>query len=272
MSEYYLLVIHILSGNICRLIGKQETNVRFLRLALFQGTANANLGHSIAQKLLVSASSVIANEDPTLFCTGYLKDRFYLFTNRTSDDSDEHRDVQNEKPSKMHSKIISHATHRTLGKSAIIRTTMGDIHIKLFGAECPKAVENFTVHSMNGYYNNCIFHRVVRGFMIQTGDPLGNGTGGTSIWGKHFEDEFHRSLKHDRPGTVSMANAGRNTNGSQFFITTTECKWLEGKHTVFGRVIRGMDVVQVIEKVRVMDKRNYRPREPIGIINITIDQ
>lgn len=91
--------------------------------------------------------------------------------------------------------------------------------MKLFASECPKSVENFCVHSKNGYYNGHIFHRVIKGFMIQTGDPTGTGTGGQSIWGGDFKDEFVSTLKHDRPYTVSMANAGPNTNGSQFFIT-----------------------------------------------------
>ena len=112
----------------------------------------------------------------------------------------------------------------------------------------PKTVENFATHATNGYYDGVIFHRVIKGFMVQTGDPLGDGTGGTSIWGHEFEDEFHRSLRHDRPFTVSMANAGPNTNGSQFFITTAPTTWLDNKHTVFGRVVQGMDVVQGIEK------------------------
>jgi peptidylprolyl isomerase domain and WD repeat-containing protein 1 len=89
----------------------------------------------------------------------------------------------------------------------------------LFPEAAPKAVENFVTHAKNGYYNDIIFHRVIRKFMIQTGDPMGDGTGGESIWGKEFEDEFS-TLKHDKPYTVSMANAGPNTNGSQFFITT----------------------------------------------------
>ena len=89
----------------------------------------------------------------------------------------------------------------------------------MFAKECPKSVENFCVHSKNGYYNNHIFHRAIQGFMIQTGDPLGTGTGGESIWGGEFGDEFHPSLRHDRPYTLSMANAGPNTNGSQFFVT-----------------------------------------------------
>ena len=127
---------------------------------------------------------------------------------------------------------------------------MGDIHIKLFLEDCPKTVENFITHSKNSYYDNLIFHRVIRGFMIQTGDPNGDGTGGESIWGGEFEDEFVKHLKHDRPFTVSMANAGPNTNGSQFFVTTIPCPWLDGKHTVFGRVFKGMDVVQEIENVK----------------------
>ncbi len=101
----------------------------------------------------------------------------------------------------------------------MLHTTYGDIHIRLFPDAAPKAVENFVTHSRNGYYNNTIFHRVIRKFMIQGGDPLGDGTGGESIWGKEFEDEFS-TLKQDKPYTVCMANAGPNTNGSQFFITT----------------------------------------------------
>jgi len=123
---------------------------------------------------------------------------------------------------------------------------------------CPKTVENFTQHSKNGYYNNLIFHRVIKNFMVQTGDPFGtlthftwllcysnsnwyagDGTGGESIWGKDFEDEIHPKLKHDVPFTLSMANAGANTNGSQFFITTVPLPHLDGKHTVFGRVTKG---------------------------------
>lgn len=111
------------------------------------------------------------------------------------------------------------ATQR-IYENAVIHTTKGDIHMKIFGKECPKTVENFCVHSKNGYYNGHIFHRVIKGFMIQTGDPTGTGSGGTSIWGEDFQDEFSPNLKHDRPYTVSMANAGPNTNGSQFFIST----------------------------------------------------
>lgn len=138
-----------------------------------------------------------------------------------------------------------------------------------FKKRSPKTVENFSVHSRNGYYNGCLFHRVIRGFMIQTGDPEGDGTGGTSIWGREFEDEFHRTLRHDRPFVVSMANAGPNTNGSQFFITTVPCPSLDNKHTVFGRVTKGTEVVQAIEKVRT--DKDDKPYEDIKIISIKIN-
>lgn len=104
--------------------------------------------------------------------------------------------------------------------------------------------------------------------MVQTGDPEGNGTGGESIWGDEFEDEFHRTLRHDRPFTVSMANAGPGTNGSQFFITTVPCSWLDNKHTVFGKVTRGMEVVQSIENAETDD--NDKPLVNIKIISIRI--
>ena len=105
--------------------------------------------------------------------------------------------------------------------------------------------------------------------MIQTGDPKGDGTGGESIWGSDFEDEITRNLKHDRPGTISMANAGPNTNASQFFITTVHCPWLDGKHTIFGRVTKGMDIVQNIESVET-DSED-RPLTEIKIVNIHVE-
>jgi len=142
--------------------------------------------------------------------------------------------------------------------------------IKLFPEFAPLAVENFATHVKNGYYNRHIFHRVIKGFMIQTGDPLGDGTGGQSIWGSEFRDEFHRNVRHDRPYTVSMANAGPNTNGSQFFITCVATPWLDNKHTIFGRCIAGMDIVHDIEKSRV--DKNDKPFEDIQIVNIDIKQ
>ena len=152
----------------------------------------------------------------------------------------------------------------TLPRAATLNTTYGEVRLKLFPDECPKTVENFATHAANGYYDGVIFHRVIKGFMVQTGDPLGDGTGGTSIWGHEFEDEFHRSLRHDRPFTLSMANAGPGTNGSQFFITTAPAPWLDNKHTVFGRISSGMAVIQRLGLART--DGNDRPIDPVRIV------
>ncbi len=124
-------------------------------------------------------------------------------------------------------------------------------------------------HCKSGYYNGLLFHRVIKGFMIQTGDPLGDGTGGESIWGEHFADEFHPSLRHDRPYTLGSANAGPNTNGSQFYITTVPAPWLDNKHTVFGRVAKGMEVVQTISCARV-NRKSEKPWEDIKIVSVSL--
>lgn len=164
---------------------------------------------------------------------------------------------------------------------AVLKTSMGDIKVRLFPEYAPKAVENFKTHAKNGYYNGLIFHRVINDFMIQGGDPTGSGMGGESIWGESFEDEFTAEM-HNLRGALSMANAGPNTNGSQFFIVQansvsddmldqlesapealfpTECvrayeqqggtPWLDYKHTVFGQVFEGMETVDAIAKVKV---------------------
>lgn len=169
---------------------------------------------------------------------------------------------------------------------ATMKTNRGTIKIKLFPEQCPKTVENFTTHAKNGYYEGIIFHRVIKDFMIQGGDPTGTGRGGESIWGSTFEDEFNLDL-HNIRGALSMANAGPGTNGSQFFIVQAgsvdgnlmgqmemigdkmfpaDCiadykkvggtPWLDFKHTVFGQVYDGMDVVDEIAeaKVDLLDK------------------
>lgn len=163
---------------------------------------------------------------------------------------------------------------------AVMHTNMGDIKIKLFPNEAPKAVENFVTHANNGYYNGLIFHRVIKDFMIQGGDPTGTGMGGESIWGRSFKDEFDPKL-HNLRGALSMANAGPNTNGSQFFIVQANTvpsnmldqmrdmpdsfpeatvnayesmggtPWLDFRHTVFGQVVEGMDTVDAIANVKV---------------------
>ena len=182
---------------------------------------------------------------------------------------------------------------------AVIKTSKGDIFVRLFPEHAPKAVENFKTHAKNGYYDGLIFHRVINDFMIQGGDPTGSGMGGESIWGKSFEDEFTPEL-HNLRGALSMANAGPNTNGSQFFIVQakqvsddmldqletapeelfpTECvrkyetlggtPWLDYKHTVFGQVYDGMDVVDDIAGVKV-DFFQNKPVEDVVIETIEI--
>ena len=209
-----------------------------------------------------------------MVCTAFREAAVYLFTRREPEDTDDAaggRDVFNEKPlaEEMIAPAALAATARTPSRvTAVLHTTVGDIHLKLFPDECPKTCENFTTHSRDGYYDNLIFHRVIKGFMLQTGDPLGDGTGGVSIWGKEFEDEITRDLRHDRPYTLSMANAGPNTNGSQFFITTVATPWLDGKHTVFGRVTKGADVVHIIEKAKT--DKNDKPVTDIKIVGVTL--
>lgn len=132
-------------------------------------------------------------------------------------------------------------------KTVVLETTQGVVEIKLFPETAPKACENFTKLVEKGYYNGLIFHRVIKNFMIQGGDPTGTGRGGESIWGKPFEDEVSSTLQFDKTGILAMANAGPSTNGSQFFITTAKTPWLNMRHTIFGEVISGYDVVQKIE-------------------------
>lgn len=181
---------------------------------------------------------------------------------------------------------------------AIMNTSLGVIKIRLFSDEAPKTVENFTVHAKNGYYDGLIFHRIINDFMIQGGDPTGTGRGGESIWGRAFEDEFSADL-HNLRGALSMANSGRNTNGSQFFIVQAKAvspdlisqmekladkgfpeqtvenyktvggtPWLDFKHSVFGQVYEGMDVVDKMASVKV-DMAD-KPFEDIKILSIDI--
>ena len=150
-----------------------------------------------------------------------------------------------------------------------LSTNLGDITLELFPNAAPKAVENFLWLSAQGYYDGVIFHRVIRDFMIQGWDPTGIGSGGKSIWMRAFEDEFFdRELTHKK-GIISMANHGRNTNGSQFFIVTAEdASFLDRKHTIFGHVVSGMEVVEKIEASRT--DRDDRPLEEVKIITATV--
>ncbi len=148
---------------------------------------------------------------------------------------------------------------------AVFDTNMGTFKIELYEDKAPNTTKNFIGLVEKGYYNGLIFHRVIDGFMIQGGDPRGNGTGGP---GYTIPDEFHRDLKHSSAGILSMANAGPDTGGSQFFITLDKTPWLDGKHAVFGKVIEGMDVVNQIGKVKT--GANDKPVNPVVINEIKI--
>ncbi len=147
--------------------------------------------------------------------------------------------------------------------TALINTDNGEMKIKLFADKTPITVNNFVFLARQGFYDGTIFHRVIADFMVQGGDPTGTGMGGP---GYRFQDEFDSSLKHDKPGVLSMANAGPNTNGSQFFITHLATPWLNGKHSIFGQVTHGMDVLMSIPP-RDPTKRNS---PAVKIISVTI--
>jgi peptidylprolyl isomerase domain and WD repeat-containing protein 1 len=262
-------VLNTLSNRLVKVYGREEP-FRPLNLAVYQGQPDKK--GIITAEMAASDNPLLQaaeSRDAMLACTGSGKVRFYMFTN-DSTISKSDRDIHNEKPKNilLARKAEEAAKEARMASAATIHTTMGDIHIRLFPQHAPKAVENFTQHAKTDYYNGIIFHRVIRKFMIQTGDPLGDGTGGDSIWGREFEDEFTPALRHDKPYTVSMANAGKNTNASQFFVTTDKAPWLDDKHTVFGRVVRGMEVVHGIENARVWKEK---PVEDIKIINISIE-
>lgn len=143
--------------------------------------------------------------------------------------------------------------------TATIKTNRGDIVIDLYADKAPRTVNNFVVLARDSFYDGVTFHRVIKDFMIQTGDPTGTGRGGP---GYRFADEFHPNLIHDGPGVLSMANAGPNTNGSQFFITHVATDWLDNKHAVFGKVRRGQDVVDAIQQGDVMERIEIEERGP----------
>lgn len=162
--------------------------------------------------------------------------------------------------------------HDTLAKKSttnnpivVLETTQGKVTLELFPKIAPLAVENFVTHVKNGYYDGIIFHRIIKGFMIQGGDPTGTGRGGESIWKKPFRDEFAPNVTFNKKGILAMANAGRSTNGSQFFITVAPTQWLNGKHTIFGEVKSGYESVRKLEMVPVSSRAN-RPYDEQKII------
>lgn len=164
--------------------------------------------------------------------------------------------------------VLLFATTILANQQVTINTNLGSISIKLFPKIAPKACENFLTLAKKGYYDGTIFHRVIKNFMIQGGDPTGTGRGGESAWGGTFEDEFKPNIIFDRAGILAMANRGANTNGSQFFITTVPTPWLNGRHTIFGEVVGGFEIVNKIEKTKTGN--HDKPLEDIKILNIQI--
>lgn len=147
-----------------------------------------------------------------------------------------------EEPRKM--LIDSQDRELELGSNVVLYTSMGEIEVELYWIHAPRTCKNFYELAKRGYYDNTMFHRIIPDFVIQGGDPTGTGRGGESIYGPTFDDEIHPSLKHTGAGILSMANSGPYTNGSQFFITLAPGPSLDGKHSIFGKVHRGMRVVQ----------------------------
>ena len=273
-----------------RIVGSQDASqYRFLTAALCIGKAKLNQQMELARaaneppksQSEKKEESKLQSSDPLIISLSYQKRRLFVFSNHNplpsslEEEPLHHallaRDVMNEPPDPSDSLPLQtpSSAPNPLGSTAILRTTMGDVHLKLFGDQTPLTVENFCTHARNGYYDGIVFHRIIQGFMIQTGDPLGDGTGGESIWGGEFEDELRPNLKFDRPFTLAMANAGPGTNGSQFFITTVPTPWLDQKHTIFGRVSKGMDVCSVLEHVKVDDMD--KPLEEIKIMSIDVE-
>ncbi|KAF8643840.1 hypothetical protein AX16_008857 [Volvariella volvacea WC 439] len=150
-----------------------------------------------------------------------------------------------------------------MSESVVLETSLGDVQLELYWDYAPKTCKNFAELARRGYYNGVVFHRIIPDFMIQTGDPTGTGRGGTSIYGQKFEDEIHPDLRFTGAGILAMANAGPNTNGSQFFITLSPTPYLDAKHTIFGRVSSGMRVVQRLGAVAT-DVQD-RPKEDVKI-------
>ncbi|EFQ34957.1 cyclophilin type peptidyl-prolyl cis-trans isomerase/CLD [Colletotrichum graminicola] len=149
-----------------------------------------------------------------------------------------------------------------------LETSMGTIVLELYTAHAPKTCTNFSTLASRGYYNDTVVHRIIPNFMVQAGDPTGTGRGGTSIYGEKFADEIHPALKHTGAGVLSMANAGPDTNGSQFFITLAPTPWLDGKHTIFGRVKNGLSVVKRMGLVKTGPED--RPLETVKIIRASV--
>lgn len=272
-------LVHIASNKCSRIFGTQD-GLRFTNIALLQGTKSDKT--QLTVEMAASDNLLIEKAfqyDSILFATAYQKPRFYTFTQKSSEEiqnfSKSDRDAYNEtsqdesNAAKSIDKKDNNKPEALNVKSVTLHTTLGDITLVLYPQHAPLAVENFVTLCNRGYYDHTKFHRVIKKFMIQGGDPEGDGTGGESMWGGNFKDEFTPYLRHDKPFTLSMANHGPGTNGSQFFITCAPTPWLNDKHTVFGRVMKGMDVVKDIENLKTEPKTD-RPVVPPEIMSTSV--
>lgn len=260
-SKLGIKIINLQTNSLVKILGfedQKSLGINFSQVLLISrsitkynvkqlSSENSFFEKELARKPLLIANAMDSNK---------------LFTFNSNQDMEALRDIDlNSTRTKKQSPTINYS-------SVILHTTLGDIKIKLFKNLTPKTTENFVMLCKKKYYNNVVFHRIIKNFMIQTGDPLGNGTGGESIWGGHFKDEFNHNLTHAKPFMVSMANAGPNTNGSQFFITTQEAKFLDNKHTIFGEVIEGLDTVRSIEGLETDE--NDKPLDQVAILSTTL--
>jgi len=234
-----------------------DQNISFGKTVILDAIKSSDSDGSITSyswklegKEISQASSVVLEN---------LKEGTYIYTLTVTDDKD--------------AQASDSVEIRTYADTVVkFETNQGDILLKMMNNVAPKAVENFVTHSKEGYYNGVIFHRVIKGFMIQGGDPTGTGRGGESIWGTPFENETSPNVLFDRPFLLAMANADTptrtKTNMSQFFITTKEAQHLNGKHSIFGEVISGKDTVTKIENVAT--KSQDRPIENQTILKATL--
>ncbi|KCV69265.1 hypothetical protein H696_03692 [Fonticula alba] len=268
-------VVNIVTNRVVRILGHGENAARFLHISLHQGALKGKSAATLDMLASDNPALKAAREtDPTVFATALKMKRFFMLTTREPGDLDGDaaaRDVLNERPAGTAATAAASSVNvASLPTTVVLHTSRGDIVLELFPTVAPRTVENFTTHVRRGYYTNILFHRVIRGFMVQTGDPTGTGFGGQSIWGGTFADEFSADprARHDRPFVLSMANSGPGTNGSQFFITTAPAPHLDNKHTVFGRVASGSEVVTDIEHVRV--DREDRPLDEVRILSSSV--
>jgi peptidylprolyl isomerase domain and WD repeat-containing protein 1 len=254
-------VLDVRTSLVVRTIGMEDSHMLSIKFDQFILLSKLSMA-KVTKEMMIAENRLINSKltkKPMVLATMKGSQALYCYSDYHVDVSTRDLVMTAGKVKKQKTQKYSHAT---------LRTTAGDIKIKLFDKLAPKTVENFIGLAQKRYYNNVIFHRVIKNFMIQTGDPQGDGTGGESLWGGEFEDEFNVLLTHSKPFMVSMANAGPNTNGSQFFITTEKCNHLDNKHSIFGEVVHGFDVVREIENAKT-DKTD-KPLNQIAILSVSL--